>query len=120
MAFSFLQRGNPTESARQLSLTSYEPLLVLENLVTGIDNLRHDVFLSPKFCDAARQHIFRLIAKHGTVEDLAPAESFPGQEPENLPPRLRDLRARGLKPCHPADFKRPLPELRIPPLPLPN
>src|SRR5215472_10422043 len=98
MAFSFLQRGNPTESARQLSLTSYEPLLVLENLVTGIDNVRHDVFLSPKFCDATRQHIFKLIAKHGGVEDLAPAESVPSPPQENLPARLRDLRARAPKP----------------------
>ena len=69
MAFSFLQRGNPSEHARQLSLTRYEPQLVLENLVTGIDNVRHDVFLSPKFCDAARLHIFKLIAKHGNVEE---------------------------------------------------
>src|SRR5215472_17432737 len=111
MAFSFLQRGNPTEYARQLSLTSYEPLLVLENLVTGIDNLRHDVFLSPRFCDAARQHIFRLIAKHGGIEELAASESPSGLQQENLPARLRDLRARGVKPLDPADFKRLLTEL---------
>ena len=111
MAFSFLQRGNPAESARQLSLTSYEPLLVLENLVTGIDNVRHDVFLSPKFCDAARQHIFKLIAKHGRVEDLAPTESVPSPPQENLPARLRDLRARAPKPVDPLDFKRLLTDL---------
>ena len=113
MAFSFLQRGNPTEYARQLSLTSYEPLLVLENLVTGIDNLRHDVFLSPRFCDAARQHIFRLIAKHGGVEELAASESPSGLQQENLPARLRDLRARGVKPLDPADFKRLLTEIHM-------
>src|SRR5215472_5521247 len=111
MAFSFLQRGNPTESARQLSLTSYEPLLALENLVTGIDNVRHDVFLSPRFCDAARQHIFRLIAKHGSVEELAAAESLPGQLQDNVPGRLRDIRARGAKPQDPVDFRRLLTEL---------
>ena len=113
MAFSFLQRGNPTEYARQLSLTSYEPLLVLENLVTGIDNLRHDVFLSPRFCDAARQHIFRLIAKHGGVEELAASESPSGLQQENLPARLRDLRARGVKPLDPTDFKRLLTEIHM-------
>jgi hypothetical protein len=110
MAFSFLQRGNRTEYARQLSLTSYEPLLVVENLVTGIDNVRHDVFLSPKFCDAARQHIFRLIAKHGGVEELA-AESLPSQLQNNLSGRLHDLRTRGVKPNDPLDFKRLLAEL---------
>src|SRR5215469_14702095 len=113
MAFSFLQRGNPTEYARQLSLTSYEPLLVLENLVTGIDNLRHDVFLSPRFCDAARQHIFRLIAKHGGIEELAASESPSGLQQENLPARLRDLRARGVKPLDHADFKRLLTEIHM-------
>src|SRR5215470_322231 len=111
MAFSFLQRGNPTEYARQLSLTSYEPLLVLENLVTGIDNLRHDVFLSPRFCDAARQHIFRLIAKHGGVEELAASESPSGLQQENLPARARDPKIRGPKPQEPGDFRRLLGEL---------
>jgi class 3 adenylate cyclase len=113
MPFFFLQRGNPTEYARQLSLTSYEPLLALENLVTGIDNLRHDVFLSPRFCDAARQHIFRLIAKHGSVEDLAASESLSGLQQDNLPTRLRDLRARGVKPLDPTDFKRLLTEIHM-------
>ena len=112
MPFSFLQRGNPIEYARQLSLTSYEPLLVLENLVTGIDNVRHDVFLSPKFCDSARQLIFRLIARHGSVEDLAPVEA-PAQQPNNLPPRLRDLRNRGLKAIEPGEFKRLLADLHV-------
>src|SRR5215831_4092342 len=111
MAFSFLQRGNPTEHARQLSLTSYEPLLVLENLVPGIDNLRHDVFLSPKFCDVARQHIFKLIAKHGNVEELAVAEVVPNQPSQNLPARARDPKIRGPKPQEPGDFRRLLGEL---------
>jgi len=70
MPFPFLQRASLSDSARQLSLTSYVPSIVLENLVAGIDNLRHDVFVSPKFTEVTRQHIFRLIAKHGNVEDL--------------------------------------------------
>src|SRR5215471_13845737 len=76
MAFSFLQRGSLTESARQLSLSSYVPTIVLENLVAGIDNIRHDVFISAKFTDIARFHIFKLIVKHGNVDDLA-AEDNP-------------------------------------------
>ena len=71
MAFSFLQRGNLTEAARQLSLSSYVPVIVLDDLVAGIDNVRHDVFISPRFSETARAHIFRLIAKHGGVEDMA-------------------------------------------------
>jgi hypothetical protein len=78
MSFSFLQRGSLPEHARQLELASDEPSLVLEGLVTGIDNLRHDVFLSPKFAESARQHIFRLVARHGNVEELAAEERTNG------------------------------------------
>src|SRR5260370_39713130 len=71
MAFPFLQRGNLIEFARHLSLASDVPSIPLENLVTGIDNLRHDVFLSQRFSEVAQAHIFKLIAKAGAVEDLA-------------------------------------------------
>src|SRR5260370_30211877 len=70
MPFPFLQRGILTELARHLSLASDTPAIPLENLVTGIDNLRHDVFLSQKFSDIAQTHISKLIAKAGAVEDL--------------------------------------------------
>src|SRR5438105_1551901 len=49
MAFSFLQRGNLADHARQLTLASYEPELALEGLITGVDNVRVDVYLSSKF-----------------------------------------------------------------------
>jgi hypothetical protein len=111
MAFPFLQRGNPTEYARQLSLTGYEPQLVLENLVTGIDNVRHDVFLSPRFSDAARLHIFRLIAKHGNVDELA-AEPSTGR-PGEIPARNWEQRARAPKTFDAADFRRLLTDLHV-------
>jgi hypothetical protein len=111
MAFSFLQRGNPSEYARQLSLTRYEPQLVLEDLVTGIDNVRHDVFLSPKFTDAARLHIFKLIAKHGNVEELA-EELTPGK-PAEVVTRVWEQRGRGPKPAEGPDFKRLLIDLHL-------
>src|SRR5512146_884346 len=66
----FRARVNVADCGRQLSLASYAPTLVLEGLVTGVDNLRHDVFLSPKLAQQARMHIARLIAKYGNVEDL--------------------------------------------------
>ena len=111
MAFSFLQRGNPTEYARQLALTRYEPQLVLENLVTGIDNVRHDVFLSPKFSDAARLYIFKLIAKHGSVGELAAEPS--GGRPGEIPARIWEQRQRGSKPFDAADFRRLLTDLHL-------
>ena len=41
----------------------------------GVDNLRHDVHLSPKFVEQARLQIARLIMRHGDMEGLLAAES---------------------------------------------
>jgi|SRR5450432_70348 hypothetical protein len=113
MAFSFLQRANLTELAHQLSLTSYEPSLALQGLVPGIDNVRHDVFLSPKFTDVARQFIFRLIARHGNVEDLASEEARSARLGANVPARIRELQAHSPKQNEPPDFKKLLTDLHV-------
>lgn len=110
MAFSFLQRGSLAESARQLSLSSYVPSIVLENLVPGIDNIRHDVFLSSKCTEIARAHIFKLIVKHGNVEDLAVEDSGGGTRPYA---NARSVIPSSPKGPDPADFKRVVAELHI-------
>ncbi|HKF21761.1 MAG TPA: hypothetical protein VKE93_09340 [Candidatus Angelobacter sp.] len=112
MPFPFLQRGNLTDHARQLSLTSYEPVLVLEDLVTGIDNVRHDVYLSPKFCDAARLHIFKLVAKHGNVEEFAAADTPPSAA-DSVLARTRRSQAQPVKAYDHFEFKRHLAELHM-------
>ncbi|HET6841639.1 MAG TPA: hypothetical protein VFK06_08115 [Candidatus Angelobacter sp.] len=108
MAFPFLQRGNLTELARQLSLVAETPSISLENLVAGIDNVRHDVFLSPKFSDTARAHIYRQIAKHGNVEDMA-------AEPLSAPSGgFRPVPAApAIKAADPAEYRRLLAELSM-------
>ena len=67
--------GQAPAEAAPARLASYTPSLSLEGLQVGVDNLRHDVYLSPKFVDAARSQIARLIARHGEVEDLLAAEA---------------------------------------------
>ena len=106
MSFSFLQRGSLPDYARQLVVTSDEPSLVLEGLVTGIDNLRHDVYLSAKFTEAARQHILKLVAKHGNVEDMV-ADDRPTGRPPTRP------NGTGNRQSDSAEFKRLLTELHI-------
>ena len=111
MAFPFFNRGNVEAQVRQLVLSSYEPSLTLEGLTAGVDNVRHDVYLSPKFCDVAREHLSRLIVKHGSVEDLAveTTNSRPAPAP---PPKF------AVKPHAPArlaesgEFKRMLTDLQ--------
>jgi hypothetical protein len=106
MSFSFLQRGSLPDHARQLVLASDEPLLVLEGLATGIDNLRHDVYLSPKFSEIARQYINKLVAKHGNVEELIAEE----RSAVRVPPRQQGQANRQ---SDSTEFKRLLTELHV-------
>src|SRR5262252_4841991 len=63
-------------------LASECPAIGLENLQLGVDNLRHDVHLSPRFVEQMRLHLNRLIARNGGMEGLlaadapAPAQKF--------------------------------------------
>lgn len=50
------------------------PSIALEGLTVGVDNLRHDVALSPKLVEASRAHIMRLIVRHGDLEGPLAAE----------------------------------------------
>src|SRR5580693_5503299 len=70
--FSF---GQAEQEAALPRLTGYIPSLSLEGLQLGVDNLRHDVHLSPKFVTQTRSLISRLIVRHGDVEGLLAAEA---------------------------------------------
>jgi len=69
-----------TEEMQPPSLSGYTPALSLEGLQLGVDNLRHDVHLSPRFVEQARLHVARLITRHGDLEGLLAAEA-----PERAP-----------------------------------
>lgn len=112
MGFPFLKRGSIQEQVRHLRLTSYTPALTLEGLTAGVDNVRHDVYLSAKFCDHARVHISRLITKYGNVEDLAVETSnslVPAFPPPNAAGSSRSASAR---PAETGEFKRMLTDLQ--------
>ena len=120
--FPFLQRESLSDLARQVSLTGYVPDLALTGLLTGVDNLRHDVFLSPTFTDAARLHVHRLIARYGNVEDLAASD--PSLRPQLAPTTFRwgsSMLGPEAEPPRPpakpgtehADFKRLLSDLLV-------
>ena len=61
-------------------LSSYTPQLTLEDLQLGVDNLRHDVHLSPRFVEQSRVRIARIILRQGDMEGLLSAEP-PEQSP---------------------------------------
>jgi len=66
--------GSPVELPPP-RLASYTPVLHLDGLHLGIDNVRHDVWLSPTFCEGARNQISALIMKFGGVENILAADT---------------------------------------------
>lgn len=109
--FPFLQRESPAELARHFQLQGYTPVLELEGLLTGIDNLRHDVYLSPRFVEVAREHVFRLIARDGQVEDLLKEKN---ELRSDIPPQVfRPSSSEEAKPVNPSEFKPVLADLLV-------
>lgn len=102
--------GHSEDKTPRLKLANYTPTVVLEGLSAGVDNLRHDVYLSPKFVEQMRQQIARVIARHGNLEVLlnagAPAahNAFPGLRPK-ISPAVAKL--------EPADLKTLLTDVQV-------
>src|SRR5713226_503180 len=58
-----LPAPSATEESRS-ELKSYNITMPMESLAIGVDNIHHDVFLSPKFVQSAREYLFDLIRQH--------------------------------------------------------
>jgi hypothetical protein len=58
-----------------IGLKSYNVSIPMGTLAIGVDNIHHDVFLSPKFVQAARDYLLDLIRQHTS------SAQFPGMEP---------------------------------------
>jgi hypothetical protein len=67
--------GGSTEEPLPPKLSTYNPYLILEGLQVGVDNLRHDVHLSPRFVEQMRQQLARLVILHGNVGGMLAAET---------------------------------------------
>jgi class 3 adenylate cyclase len=76
-----------------------------------VDNLRHDVVLSPKFVEMGRAQIARLVARHGEVEGLLGAESA---QTAQGPSWLRNQMGKPARPKNdPGGWKSALTELLV-------
>src|SRR5215475_11145771 len=58
-----LFQAGVTETNR-IALKSYNPILPMSSLTIGVDNIHHDVYLSPKFVQVARDYLFDLIRQN--------------------------------------------------------
>lgn len=90
-------------------LAASTPLVSLERISVGVDNLRHDVVLSPKFAELTRAHITRLLTRHGELDGVLRSETQAGQGPS----WMRN-QAQGTRPKHDAgEWKAALSELLV-------
>jgi len=69
--------GGTREKLALPEMVSAVPSIALEGLAVGVDNLRHDVALSPRLVEAAKAQIMRSIVRHGELEGLLSAEAPP-------------------------------------------
>ena len=75
--FKLLGRSGPGPLP---DLASYVPALPLDGIKPGIDNLRSDVYLSPKFIEHMRAHLTRLVVRCGGVERVLDEHNGPVEE----------------------------------------
>jgi hypothetical protein len=71
-----------TEAART-ELKSYNTTIPMGSLAIGVDNIHHDVFLSPKFVQATRDYLFSLIRQNTKATYFAGIELRTVKGPDN-------------------------------------
>ena len=104
--------GKEPEKLALPELIAASPTIALEGLAVGVDNLRHDVVLSPRFVEATRAQVMRLIVRHGELEGLLAAEApLRTQGPSWMRPAAATPPAR--HPSEKGDWKPLLAELHL-------
>src|SRR6266550_2179608 len=71
-----------TEEART-ELTSYNVTIPMASLAIGVDNIHHDVFLSPRFVQAARDYLFDVIRQNTSSTYLPGIELRTSRGPDS-------------------------------------
>ena len=66
--FGFLKYQPKLPNLSDLALKTYAVDFSLDRLVLGVDNIRHDVYLSPTFVAATRKIVQQLVAHHVGIE----------------------------------------------------
>lgn len=100
--------GGSPELPELPKLLPSTPFISLKGLSVGVDNLRHDVVLSPRFSEASRIHIARLIARYGELEGLLAAET---PTREQVPSWMRSQAPKTKS--EPAEWKSVLSKLHV-------
>ncbi len=92
-----------SEPPSRPDLQYFKPTLALSGLQLGVDNLRYDVFLSPRLAAELSFHLARYIRRFGEVESLFEME-VPAAPPQNNFIRATPGGAK-IQKTEPADLK---------------
>jgi class 3 adenylate cyclase len=103
--------GSTPEKPAPPTLMASTPFVSLEGLNVGVDNLRHDVVLSPRVVEVVRAQIARLIARHGDLEGLLSAESLQQSQGPSWMRNMAGKETRSKK--DPGEWKSLLTELQV-------
>ena len=68
--FSFIKNSSRHADFSRLPLSTYSLNFSLDQIVPGVDNVRHDVYLSPSFCEAADKIVPQIIAKNVQLDEF--------------------------------------------------
>src|ERR1700676_2569405 len=105
--------GKGPDKAAMPDMVAAAPSIALEGLSVGVDNLRHDVSLSPLFMEVARAQIVRLIVRHGELEGLLSAEG-PQKTQQGGPSWMRKSPTAAVRnTTEKSDWKQLLAELHL-------
>src|SRR6266850_5749357 len=72
MSYDILNTGS--DKPPRIELTSYSLTLPMASLAIGVDNIHHDVYLSPRFVQASRDYLFELIRQNTAGAFIAGVE----------------------------------------------
>lgn len=111
--FPIFRLGKEPQPLAPPELVAATPAIALEGLAVGVDNLRHDVALSPRFVDAARAQIMRLIIRHGGLEGLLAAEAPAEKQAPSWIKAAAGNRGTPSDPVDSSDWKTLLAELHL-------
>jgi hypothetical protein len=73
-----------SSEASQIDLKRYNVTIPMGTLAIGVDNIHHDVFLSPRFVQAAREYLFDLIRQNASSTYLPGVELRPTRGPDSV------------------------------------
>src|ERR1035437_2222092 len=106
---SMLSAGNPA----QINLKPYVAELSLGTLAVGVDNIHHDIFLSPKFVELTEAYLLEFIRQSANLAFLSQTDrrKTDRSQPDRRQTQRRESDRRAARPPEAAVWKRHLADL---------